>query len=102
MRMRPDEVRIWHDILTDTRCRDTFFVRTPMIVLILDFQKRRVRILVYAQTDLLPHLAPSLVLGKHVTIGGIEITSVIWHVAQPADLLHAILHAGHLQQPDKI
>lgn len=80
MRMGPDEVRIRHDVLTGTGPGNAFLVRTPTIVFILDFQERRARVFVHAQTNLLPCLATSLVLGEHVTVGGVEIAGVIGYV----------------------
>jgi len=73
-------------------------VGSPLVVLALDLQKGHPGVLIATDADFLARLLATLVLGKHVAVGRIEIESGVRHHRAALDLLDGIATRSEAQQ----
>ena len=82
----------------ETFHRHPFLLGPPVIVLGLYLQKVKTSIDIGTDTQLLAHKMSCLVYIIHITVGGVEIESVVRGDAQSTRLLHEIVFARQLEQ----
>ena len=76
----------------------SFFLRSSVIVLGLDFQEVQASIDIGANAELLAHEVSSLMHLIHLTVVGVEVKCIIGRDTQPARLLHEVVFACNVEQ----
>ena len=76
----------------------SLFLRSPVVILGLDFQEVQASINIGANAEFLAHEMPCLMHLIHLTVVGVEIKCIIGRDTQPTRLLHEIVFACNVEQ----